>query len=309
MFTARLGRAFLSKAKEITGTPYADALTGSRKDDLISGLGGNDTLNGGAGNDTLIGGSGNDLLRGGKGDDVFRYDDRSFGNDTIEGFSKGDSIDLRALNVADLATLKPYMQETPDGVLITLGYNSNAESIFLDGVTLKSLSAQNFVFNASNKDLTVTGTSVYRDVLFGGNGDDRLEGLSGDDQLNGGAGNDTLIGGSGADILRGGKGADTFRFDYMPQSSSSGDTVVDFSHRDDTFELVSSVFTELKKGELSNGAFREGVAALDASDRIIYDRSTGTLLYDPDGVGGEAAVKIATLTNHEKLDASDFLVV
>ncbi|PZQ18084.1 MAG: hypothetical protein DI565_05080 [Ancylobacter novellus] len=293
MFTARLGRAFLSKAKEITGTPYADALSGSKKDDLISGLGGNDTLNG-----------------GGKGDDVFRYDDRSFGNDTIEGFSKGDSIDLRALNVADLATLKPYMQETPDGVLITLGYNSNAESIFLDGVTLKSLSAQNFVFNASNKDLTtVTGTSVYRDVLFGGNGDDRLEGLSGDDQLNGGAGNDTLIGGSGADILRGGKGADTFRFDYMPQSSSSGDTVVDFSHRDDTFELVSSVFTELKKGELSNGAFREGVAALDASDRIIYDRSTGTLLYDPDGVGGEAAVKIATLTNHEKLDASDFLVV
>ncbi len=52
-----------------------------------------------------------------------------------------------------------------------------------------------------------------------------------------------------------------------------------------------------------------GTGAHDATDRIVYNRSTGALLYDADGVGGTAAVRFATLAPKLVLTAADFLVV
>jgi Ca2+-binding RTX toxin-like protein len=46
------------------------------------------------------------------------------------------------------------------------------------------------------------------DILFGGDGDDYIDGQGGDDQISGDAGNDTILGGNGDDTILGGAGND-----------------------------------------------------------------------------------------------------
>ena len=51
------------------------------------------------------------------------------------------------------------------------------------------------------------------------------------------------------------------------------------------------------------------LAELDADDRILYDAATGNLFYDADGVGGTAAILIATLAGQPSLTVSDLEIV
>lgn len=78
--------------------------------DILSGGDGNDTLDGGDGKDRLYGGFGGDHLTGGHGNDTFVFksaneSEPNFGMDTIVDFSRGDKIDLRAID-ANSFTLK-----------------------------------------------------------------------------------------------------------------------------------------------------------------------------------------------------------
>lgn len=147
------------------------------------------------------------------------------------------------------------------------------------------------------------------DDLFGGIGDDDLYGGSGRDILKGESGSDYLSGGLGKDTLTGGAGQDYFVFDVKP-SSTNADRIKDFKVRDDTISLDNQVFTRLgPDGWLSGSAFTTGSAARDASDRIIYNKKTGALLYDPDGTGHAAAIKFAQLDPHLSLKKHDFYVL
>jgi len=156
------------------------------------------------------------------------------------------------------------------------------------------------------------------DTVFGDAGNDKLYGLTGDDDLYGGTGRDYLSGSSGSDYisggldtdtLAGGAGRDYFVFDAKP-SSSNIDTISDFNPIDDTIMLDNRIFTRLgQDGWLSGAAFRIGKAAADSSDRVIYDKSTGALLYDPDGIGGASAVKIAQLKAGLAITKYDFYVL
>ena len=65
----------------------------------------------------------------------------------------------------------------------------------------------------------------------------------------------------------------------------------------------------LATGTLAASAFRIGAGAADASDRIIYDDDNGALFFDPDGLGGAAAVRFATLDAGLAMSNVDFLVV
>jgi len=92
-------------ADSLTGNAGANTLNGFGGDDFILGAEGNDVLNGGDGNDELVGGSGNDTLDGGAGDDryiggggtdMYLFSD-FFGRDVINGFQKGEKIDVSEL--------------------------------------------------------------------------------------------------------------------------------------------------------------------------------------------------------------------
>ena len=76
---------------------------------------------------------------------------------------------------------------------------------------------------------------------------------------------------------------------------------------DDTIFLDRDIFTGiLVNGTLAATAFRAGVAALDADDRIIYDAVTGNIFYDSDGTGAAAQILFATVTPATLLTNADF---
>jgi Ca2+-binding RTX toxin-like protein len=67
-------------------------------------------------------------------------------------------------------------------------------------------------------------------------------------------------------------------------------------------------------GTLTMDAFFSSSSAVngnDASDRIVYNTSTGALYYDADGSGSSAAVQIALMgmSNHPTLNYQDFFIV
>lgn len=97
-------------AKALTGS---DTFNGGSGSDTFNGFAGNDKLNGNGGNDTLVGGRGDDVLYGGRdqdfltggsGNDTFVYksvkESRAsyYERDTIVDFTKGDKIDLSAID-------------------------------------------------------------------------------------------------------------------------------------------------------------------------------------------------------------------
>jgi Ca2+-binding RTX toxin-like protein len=154
---------------------------------------------------------------------------------------------------------------------------------------------------------TLTG-GTGADTIQGQGGNDKLYGLAGADRLEGGTGNDTVAGGAGADTLSGGSGYDTFVFDAA--TSTGRDQVLDFSTAYDTIQLENGVFTALTTtGRLASAAFWKGAAAHDASDRVLYDPTSGVVSYDPDGTGAAAAQQIVKLAGGLNVTAADFVVV
>ena len=78
----------------------------------------------------------------------------------------------------------------------------------------------------------------------------------------------------------------------------------------DTIRIDNAVFTALTTtGTLAATAFRTGAAAGDANDRIIYNDTSGALLYDADGTGPTAAIQFAKVTVGLVLTNADFVVV
>ena len=102
--------------------------------------------------------------------------------------------------------------------------------------------------------------STMRDVLWGNEVSNKLEGLGGDDVLNGRA---------GADMLIGGEGADTFEFSDM----DAIDTIADFESGVDAIDVSQLGFTSFS----DSGAF-SGTAG-----ELIY--ANGMIMGDVDGDG------------------------
>lgn len=175
----------------------------------------------------------------------------------------------------------------------------------------------------SSRD-TITGTSLG-DLLYAGAGNDTLQGGGGADRLfsedgadrvlgqlgadtlNGGAGNDTLIGGTGHDVLIGGLGADAFVF---AEAGLHSDRITDFNEVQDVIRLDGDALGGFAYvGQLRGADFRLGAVADDASDRLMYQKATGQLWFDADGVGGRANVLLADLADGTNLSAADIIII
>ncbi|MBB4041176.1 Ca2+-binding RTX toxin-like protein [Microvirga flocculans] len=248
------------------GNNLANAIRGSAGDNVLRGLGGNDWMHSGDGDDSVDGGLGRDYLFGGRGDDVVKGNS---GNDTIYGYMGDDSV-----------------------------YGGSGNDL------MSGSAGSDRVYGGVGDD-TVNGGSG-NDWVYGEAGDDRVYGSIGNDTIRGGTGNDTLNGGAGNDMLYGNAGRDAFVFDTRPSRSGNIDTIVDFNPGYDRILLDNAVFAALGKGsakgvKLSAEMFVAGTSARDGDDRIVYDRKTGALYYDPDGSGSAVQVKIATLANKPEL--------
>ena len=201
---------------------------------------------------------------------------------------------------------------------------ATAETVAVVGDDLIAGAGNDYLVGGTGEDLLSGGAGDDigyggggNDRLWGGAGTDRLDGDAGGDWLEGGAGIDTIAGGvgddridggAGNDVLTGGDGMDEFAFRFRLRANNI-DTITDFDVADDTILLARRVFAGLEAGALAPGAFRRGSVAIDADDRILYDRGTGALYFDADGAGGADAVQFATLSPRLDVSIADFLVI
>lgn len=168
-------------------------------------------------------------------------------------------------------------------------------------------------FSGTKGNNNKTGT-LEADLLKGKAGNDTLKGGGGGDTLDGGAGKDKLAGGEGQDRLIGGSGKDAFVFN-APLATAGMDRITDFSHADDTIRLDGDIFAALGASVKANEflARAHGHAATKAAHHLVYDKSQGSLWYDADGNGADAAVQIAQLgtAKHHPMNLAfdDFVIV
>ncbi|MCY1526956.1 RTX calcium-binding nonapeptide repeat (4 copies) [compost metagenome] len=159
-------------------------------------------------------------------------------------------------------------------------------------------SAISHVLAANVENLTLTGAAAIN-----GTGNTLANAITGN------AANNLLNGGAGNDRLTGGVGEDTFLFSAAPNQASNVDTLTDFVSGVDQIALSRAIYSTISDASLASGAFfRLGTAALDADDRILYDRTSGALAYDSDGTGAAAAVRIAIVgvAAHPAISSADF---
>ena len=244
--------------------------------DTIIGNQADNRLEGGASRDWLTGGSGNDTLIGGTSSDIM---DGGTGNDTY------------------------YVDYSSDR--ITENSGAGTDMVF---------SSVDWVLPAHVENLTLTRSAVngtgnsHRNTIKGSSGANVLSGQAGDDLMYGGAGDDKLFGGLGNDRLYGEAGIDRYCFNTALDGRKNVDWIGGFSAQDDAILLDDRIFTALPEGALSAAAFRYGSRAADASDRIIYDKSTGRIFYDADGTGAVEQVLFANMSVGTSLSAADFIV-
>lgn len=152
---------------------------------------------------------------------------------------------------------------------------------------------------------------------FGNSTDNVLVGNIEDNVLDGQAGDDTLYGDLGNDQLVGGSGNDFFVFDTALNATTNLDQIYDFRSGEDTIELDSSIFTGFAPGALNAGDLFQDAgggsapAPTQASAQILFDTDSGTLFYDDDGTGADAAIAFAALyptTTGFTLTNTDFVV-
>ena len=281
----------------ITGTTDADTLNGTAGVDVIYGLAGKDVILGRGGLDVLDGGDGADVYLVGVAKDHGGAEFRDTGTSGID--------EVRFTSATANSTLTLYAGDTGiERVVIGTGTAAAAVST---GTTTLGINA-----SALTYAISLVG-NAGANSLAGGAGNDSLFGGNGNDSLSGGAGNDQLRGGGGSDSLTGNAGSDWFIFDSTPNAASNKDTLTDFAPGIDKLQFSKSVFKGLSVGALKTEAFWSGpgvTAAHDASDRLMYNSSTGALYYDSDGSGPASAVQVALvgISTHPTLSFSDFRI-
>jgi Ca2+-binding RTX toxin-like protein len=158
-----------------------------------------------------------------------------------------------------------------------------------------------------------TATSMTPDGLLNANlFDARLDfsflGSTGADKLFGSDAGDYFNGEGGRDKLTGYGGKDQFLFDDLGKANA--DHITDFEIGKDTILIDRSddmaLFKGISAANLKNTFHDITFQAEQRDDRLVYDRHSGALSYDPDGKGGSAPVIIVILDNHAALDWQDF---
>ena len=279
----------------LTGNANANVLSGisSTAANILTGLGGNDIYYVGVA-DSII-----EALDGGidtVSSSVTSLNLANYAN--VENVTLSGTAALRATGNAGANTLNGAAN-TGANVLTGLGGND-----------IYTVGAGDTIVEVSGGGTDTVSSSLISLNLASYANVERAT-LSGSLALNltGNAGANVLSGNAASNVLTGLGGADVFYFNSA-LGAGNIDSIADFVAVDDTIWLQDSVMTALgATGVLTAGAFFAGAAAHDATDRIIYNASTGALFYDSNGNLAGGSQQIATLSAGLTLTNSDFVVV
>jgi serralysin len=255
-------------------------------------------IDGADGNDTLIGGAAGDTFS-------FSAGSGNYGSDRVDGNDGFDTLQFSGGRSAVTVDMRA-------GTAAGGGTGGSGRVAFSD---MERVEGTRF-----NDRLTAGDDG---DQLLGGRGNDTLRGGAGDDNLsadgtttgfNLGSGADWLSGRGGNDGLTGGDGNDSFVFEVEP-GEANADFVADFVSGLDRLLLDDAAHANIgPRGRFAVGDERFFAAAgatsgHDASDRVVYDLSTGDLYYDADGSGAGEAMRIATFQDNAPITATDITVI
>lgn len=226
----------------------------------------------------------NDVLTGNDGINII---DGDLGNDTMIGYGGDDLY---------------FVNSSADDIREELG--GGYDTVFTGSASGIQSITGSYVLPANVERIVGTGT------LIGNALDNEITSYNRASPA--GGGNDVLNGGDGNDLLTGNDGLDTFVFSSAP-GPANADHIADFSAGfGEKIALDHNVFTGLEIGALSDSQFQRGTVvwqAQDADDRILYDISTGSIYFDPDGNGEQAPLLFATVHDGLMLSASDFTII
>jgi serralysin len=314
----------LISIENLIGTPFTDALFGDGAANRLDGRGGADLLAGRAGDDLYIVDNAGDMLieAGGQGLDEVRtsVSYTLTANQDIEILRTTNDNGTAAINLTGNAAGNQIIGNSGDNVIdggagVDQLVGRGGNDVYIvdnagDSITEAGGQGNDEVRTSVNFTLTAgadvellrtTDDNGVTAINLAGNASgNTVRGNNGANLVNGGDGNDTLTGLGGQDL---------FEFDTALNAATNVDTITDFTVADDTIRLQNGVFSGLAAGTLAANQFVIGAAAQDADDRIVYDDVTGALSFDIDGVGGNAAVRFATLSTGLALTNLDFLVV
>ena len=353
--------------ENVTGSDYHDVLTGDNGANVLYGIGGDDELRGNDGDDVLEGGAGADQLDGGVGIDWLSYAGsdgavsvRLYDGYAGRGHAEGDVIsgfeNLRGSNYADILSGTGMANRLEGGAGDDSVWGGSGDDVLEGGAGADGLSGgpgiDTISYRSSDTGVTVNfkeGTSegghadgdvftdieniagsVYRDVLVGDDGVNRLDGDMGDDELKGGIGNDQLIGNLGDDWLYGGEGDDELRgsegndqlFGEVGDDKLYGGDDDDELHGGDNHDQLNGEIgedslygdegdDELNGGEGNDRLFGEtGADQMDGGsgvDWVFYQESeAGVTVNLTDGTGEGGHAEGDDISNVENLTGSDY---
>lgn len=227
---------------------------------------------------------------------------------------------------------------TTQEVAITIHGASDADPNDFDNLALGSTVVSNppFVYGTPGDDSVAGGGSISQivyggagddnlngtgvtDTLYGGSGDDTIKGNNGDDLIYGGSGqddingnndNDTIVGGFGADTLTGSNGADVFTYlSAVDSRAGRFDTITDFISGTDKIDLraVGALgFVILALSSSSSSVPPHTIAWIydsAANETIVYVNPTDQTLQI-----GDSSLLEVHLQGVATIASSDFIV-
>ena len=307
----------------MTGTADING-TGNTLDNILVGNQADNRLNGGLGADTMTGGLGNDIYVVDNPSDIV-VENAGEGNDKVKSsisYVLPSNVENLTLNgTADINgtgnTLDNFLAGNSGANILDGGLGADAMLGLLGNDTYVVDNPGDIVVEYANEGTDTVQSSIsyvlpsnVENLTLTGTADINGTGNTLDNILVGNSGVNILDGGLGADTMTGGLGSDIFVMDTA-LSSLNIDKITDFMAGQDKIELDRSFFASLLcVGSLSSSNFWASAngSAADGSDYILYNTTSGALLYDADGNGGGAAIQFATLTTKPVMTAADFLI-